>query len=182
MQVLTERSCLLMQIMFKEPDLFKELIDGKDESYYSRVDIDQEKCEVVLGKTRFKWWNQLCGDEKTISLETFCFKASSMLGSKAENREQGRKIHEGLHNDIENFYRVGKSNDIIDRLFLVGYMGVKTGWSCSSLGVQGASDEPHNVRLDIHAGDRNKTFCLPGSGDKIVNIQMGVTGIDWLGD
>lgn len=181
MQKLTERSCLLIQIMFKEPDLFKELIDGKDESYYSRVDIDQDECRIVLGKTRFKWWNQLCGDEKTISLETFCFKTSAMLGSKADNQEQGDKIKAGLHSDIENLYREGKSNDIVDRLFLVGYLGVKTGWSCPSLGVQGAQEDK-NIRLNIKAGNKSKTFCLPGSGDQILNIHMGVTDIDWLGD
>ena len=84
MQKLTEHSALLINIMFLEPAVMKELIDSSENNLYSRVSVDTDRCEIVLGKTRFTWWNQLIGAERRISLAEFAFKVVSVLTAKAE--------------------------------------------------------------------------------------------------
>lgn len=185
MQALTERSALLLHIMFLEPEIMKELIDGSESSLFSRVDIDTEHCRIVLGKTRVKWWNHLINAEKHISIEEFAFKTIGFLGAKASKEGHGNMITQGLLEDVTDaLHREGRSNDIIDRLFLVGYMGVKTTWSCLSLGAGSESGgQPSGpIKINIKAGDKRKTFELPGSGDPILNVVLGVKDVDYLGD
>lgn len=184
MQKLTEKSVLLLRIMFLEPEIMKELIDGKDETYYSRMDVDPETGKIVLGKTRYGWWNSITGDKRTISLEEFAFKAIGFLGSKAGNKVASTKITAGLLEEITDaLHREGRSNDIIDRLFLVGYVGVKTTWSCSSEGVQGAHEnKPSEIGLTVNCNDKRRRFVLPGSGDEFVELIIGPKGVRMIND
>lgn len=182
MQHLTEKSAFLIRIMFAEPAITKELIDNKESNYYSSLTVDTEKCEIVLGKTRFKWWNSLIGAEKRISIEEFAFKVIGALANKAKEEQSAERISKGLLEDIADaLQREGRSNDIIDRLFLVGYLGVKTTWSCSSMNInrEGNNNPP---TVNIRMNEETKTFKLPGSGDPIFRILIGPKGIDYIGE
>lgn len=180
MQQLTDRSALLIRLMFTEPALMREFIDGSESNLYSSMSIDSETCKVVLGKTRFMWWNKLIGATKEISLEEFAFKTVGMLADKADVSKRST-ISKGLLDDVTNLHREGRSNDIIDRLFVVGYMGVKTAWSCFSLSSEGSErdDRPTNVRL--HINEEVKTFRLPGSGEPIIEVAIGPKSVRYLG-
>lgn len=182
MQQLTERSALLIQIMFGEPDITNTLIDGRESNLYSRVDIDPETNAIVLGKTRFNWWNHLVGATKTISLNDFALRVIGVLASKAKQNQ--KPIKEGLLNDmVDSLIREGKSNDMIDRLFLVGYMGVKTSWSCTTWDAQEVQKEHDGkLNLNVKVNERVETFELPGSGDKIFQVLIGPKGVRYLGD
>lgn len=160
-----------------EPEFMKELIDGKDSSYYSKITINPETGSIVLGKTRFGWWNDLTGDKKEISLETFAFKAVAFLGAKGEQEGHDKKITAGLLEDIaDSLHRSGRSNDIIDRLFLVGYLGVKTTWSCSSMGMQGASEDiENNIHINVAGKTYRKHFVAKGHSDLNVELEIGPT-------
>lgn len=167
---------LFLRIMMSEPEFMKELIDGKDSSYYSRVDINPDTGSIVLGKTRFGWWNDWTGDKKEISLETFAFKAVAFLGAKGEQEGHEQKITAGLLEDIaDSLHRSGRSNDIIDRLFLVGYLGVKTTWSCSSMGASGVVQEEreHNVNINVEGKTYHKRFVAKGVSDIQVDLEIG---------
>lgn len=180
MQQLTEQSVLFLRIMMSEPEFTKELLDGKDFSCFSRIDIDPETGSIVLGKTRFKWWNDFTGDKKEISLETFAFKAVAFLGAKGAQEGHGDKIAKGLLEDIaDTLHRSGRSNDIIDRLFLIGYMCVKTTWSCCSLGIQGMQNnesQERNVNINVAGRTYRKNFVAKGLSDIQVELEIGPTG------
>lgn len=183
MQALTERSALLIQIMFLEPSVMKELIDSSESNLWSKLSIDTETCEIVLGKTRCGWWNRLIGAEKRINIETFALRLISILKSRAGKNQNGELIAKGLADEvIDALEREGRSNDIIDRLFLVGFLGVKTAWSCTSLladGSVGGTKGP--VDVNLHVNKKLYTFALPGSGDEILEVEIGPTGARWLG-
>lgn len=179
MQKLTDRSALLIQIMFTEPAVMKELIDSSESNLYSKVSIDTDTCDIVLGKTRFTWWNQLIGAEKRISLAEFAFKLISVLTAKADKDVNSRIISKGLLEDVADaLNREGRSNDIIDRLFLVGYLGVKTAWSCSTYSTAGAVKTETDVNL--HINEKVHTFHLPGSNQPIIKVKIGPTGAAWI--
>lgn len=182
MQHLTDRSALLIQLMFSEPEILKELIDGKESNLWSKVTIDNENCEIILGKTRFAWWNSLIGAEKHISIAEFAFKVVGVLSNKAEKNKQKSLIGKGLLEDIaDSLQREGKSNDIIDRLFLVGYLGVKTAWSCTTMNISNANNN-NPAEVNIRMNEQVKTFKLPGSGDPIFRILIGPKGVDYIGE
>lgn len=182
MQALTEKSAYLLRIMFSEPAIMKELIDGKDLSFYSRIDIDPETGRIVLGKTRFKWWNNLTGDKKEISIEEFAFKTVGFLGNLGKQEGHGSKVTAELLEGIsDSLCREGRSNDIIDRLFMVGYFVVKTTWSCSAmdaLGVQQIDDK--DVKVNLKVNERTERFSLPGSGDDFIEVTIGPKGVRFL--
>ena len=183
MQALTERSAHFISIMFLEPAVMKELIDSSESNLWSKLSIDTESCEIVLGKTRFGWWNRLIGAEKRIALETFAFKMIGILSSRAGKDQNGSLIAKGLADDvIDSLSREGRSNDIIDRLFLVGYLGVKTAWSCTSLSAEGSAGSKGPVDLNLHINEEQYTFKLPGSGEEILRIKIGPKGATWLGE
>lgn len=182
-QALTERSALLINIMFSDPSVMETLIDKSESNLWSKVSIDAESCEIVLGKTRYGWWNRLIGAEKRISIETFALRMISILKSRANKHQNGDVIAKGLADDIiEALDREGRSNDIIDRLFLVGYLGVKTAWSCTSLSAEGSVGGTRGpVDVNLHVNKKTYTFALPGSGDEILEVEIGPTGARWLG-
>lgn len=182
MQTLTEKSACLITLMFSEPSVKKELIDSSENNLWSKISVDTETCEVVLGKTRFGWWNRLIGAEKRIALETFAFKMIGILSSRAGKSQSSALIAKGLAEDvIDALAREGRSNDIIDRLFLVGYLGVKTAWSCTSLSAEGFAGDKGPIDLNLKVNDERYKFALPGSGDEILEIQIGPKGARWIG-
>lgn len=184
MQHLTERSVHSILMMFTEPAIMNELLDGKENNAYSKISIDTESCEIVLGKTRFGWWNSIICAEKRISLAEFVFKVIGVLANKAEKDDNGSMISEGLLKDTADaLQREGRSNDIIDRLFLVGYLGVKTAWSCLSLNAEGSVlGDRSPQELNLRVNDKTMTFKLPGSNDPIFQVTIGPKGVRYLGD
>lgn len=181
MQHLTEMSVLFIMIMFNDPSIRKEVIDEKESNLYSKITVDAETGDIVLGKTRFLWWNQLIGAEKRISLAEFVFKVIGALTSKAETEGRGRMVSAGLLKDLSDLLnREGRSNDVINRLFLVGYIGVKTTWSCPLEPSVLTDNRPAEVKL--HVNEEVRTFELPGSGDPILRVKIGPTGVQYLGE
>lgn len=182
MQALTQKSACLINLMFSEPSVMKELIDSSEHNLWSKISVDTETCEVVLGKTRYGWWNRLIGAEKRISLHEFAFKMIGILSSRAGKSQNSALIAKGLAEDIiDALVREGRSNDIIDRLFLVGYLGVKTAWSCSSLTTEGfVGGKKDNVDVNLKVNDERHIFTLPGSGDPIFEIAIGAKSVRML--
>ena len=164
-QALTKRSALLINIMFSDPAVMECLIDKSENNLWSKITVDAETCDIVLGKTRFGWWNRLIGAERRIAIETFALKMISVLKSRAGKNQDGAVIAKGLADDIiESLDREGRTNDIIDRLFLVGYLGVKTAWSCTSLSAEGSVRGTRGpIDLNLHVNNKRYTFALPGS-------------------
>lgn len=177
MQALTSKSVCLITLMFSEPAIMKELIDSDENNLWSKVTVDSDTCEIVLGKTRCGWWNRLIGAEKRISLETFTVKVIGLLSSRANSSKSSVLIRQGLAEDvIDTLTREGKSNDVIDRLFLVGYMGVKTSWSCTSIAADGFAGGRNPVDVNLKINSKIEKFELPGSGDPIIEVSIGPTG------
>jgi hypothetical protein len=52
-QALTKRSALLINIMFSDPAVMECLIDKSENNLWSKITVDAETCDIVLGKTRF---------------------------------------------------------------------------------------------------------------------------------
>lgn len=176
-EALTERSAMFIMLMFSEPAVREALIDNSESNLWSKVTVDSKTGDIVLGKTRFMWWNQLIGATKRISLDSFTFRVIGVLQQKAENDKDGRVVRDGLANDvIDGLSRQGRSNDIIDRLFLVGYLGVKTSWSCLSLTPGGLGGENKDVDINLHINDQTKRFVLPGSRDAFIEVAIGPKG------
>lgn len=183
MQHLTEISVLFVMIMFNDPSIRKEVIDDKESNLYSKITVDTETGDIVLGKTRFVWWNQLIGAEKRISLPEFVFKVIGALSSKAEEDGRGQMVSAGLLKDLSDLLnREGRSNDVINRLFLVGYIGVKTAWSCPNMEAEGFASNNKPTEVKLHVNEEVRTFELPGSGDPILRVKIGPTGVQYLGE
>lgn len=190
---------MFMHIMFSEPFIKASLIDDSEKNLYKRVDIIPETCEIVLGKTSCRWWNRILGAEKVIGFETFVFRVVGAYSGK--DGAIGDIVAKGLAEDaVRSIIIQGRSNDMIDRLFIVGYLAVPTAFSCSELNsgisapIQGSKTDPgggavreiryepvdREINLNVNCGGKTHTFVLPGTNDPILRIQTGLTGVEVL--
>lgn len=175
-QVLTEQSVLLIRIMLSETGFVKNLIDKKELSYYSKITINPESKSIVLGKTKVGWWNRLIGDEKEIPFDSFVNQVRTFLSVRGEKEGYGEKIRIELLKDLDDMSVAGRFNDIVDRLFMVGYLCVKTAWSSFSLEALGMSnncDQEHNI--NVIGQTFTKTFRAK-NGDFNIDVEFGPTG------
>ena len=97
-----------------------------------------------------------------------------MAGGEKEG--YGEKIRIELLKDLDDMSVAGRFNDIVDRLFMVGYLCVKTAWSSFSLEALGMSnncDKEHNI--NVIGQTFTKTFRAK-NGDFNIDVEFGPTG------
>lgn len=167
-------------MMCAEPELLTEMfVHREDSSLFSRVEVDPQNCKIVLGKTRVHWWNYFINDKREFSLIEFVAHARTMLSNRMPENKRF-EVANALQTETEdNLIRLGKTNEVIDRLFSIGYFGVKTAWSNTTLGTQGAfgNQDPADINLNIDGRDIRETFVLPGSGESIIDLIVGVKDV-----
>lgn len=71
-----------------------------------------------------------------------------------------------------------KREEMVDRLFDAARYG-----NCSPLQTKGmVLDTDIKEKVKVNSRDGYRTVYLPGSGDPLMRIKIGVTGVDWLGE
>lgn len=171
---LSERSKKEIEILFLDDVIKRNLIDESKKELYKSVTIN-DNGSITFGKTRCLWWNRLIGDEVTLSFTDFAFKTVAALSGQKRNVND--IILKGLSEEvIRNAIMEEQYDMVVDRLFDAARYGVR-----STLNTQGFSinDEiPKSKHIDIKSKDGVKIVRLPGSGDPLCKINIGITGVD----
>lgn len=156
----------------------RNLIDDSKKELYSTVTINNDG-SITFGKTRCLWWNKLIGDQITISFTDFAFKTVAALSGQKRNIND--IILKGLSEEvIKNAIMEEQYDMVVDRLFDAARYGVQ-----SSLNTQGfsVSDKlPKSRHIDIKSKDGIKIVRLPGSGDPLCEVKIGIKDVSWCGD
>lgn len=175
--LISEHHLLLLRDLLEHDEaIHRALIDEKKSEYYSRVDINQDG-SVTLGKTRYRWINRLFGDEETKSFVDVCMTIIAVLSGQKNNVNE--ILLKGLTEEtIKNAIMARKFEEMVDRLFDAARYG-----NCSPLQTKGMTmDTNIRERVKVRSTDGVRTVYLPGSGDPLMQIKIGVKDVNWLGD
>lgn len=173
MKKLSQRSKLQIQILFLDPTIRRNLIDESKKELYSRVTINDDGT-ITFGKTGCLWWNRLIGDEKTISFADFALKTVASLAGQERNVND--VILKGLSEEIiRNAVMQEKYDMVVDRLFDAARYGVKGPLNTEGFSVSDKIDK----HIKIESKDGIKIARLPGSGDPLCEVRVGIKGIDF---
>lgn len=172
MKKLSQRSILQIQILFLDPSIKRNLIDDSKKELYSRVTINEDGT-ITFGKTGCLWWNRLIGDEKTISFADFALKTVAALAGQKCNVND--IILKGLSEEVvRNAIIEEKYDMVVDRLFDAARYGIKGPLNTEGFSVSDKIDK----HIKIESKDGIKIARLPGSGDPLCEVRIGVKGID----
>ena len=67
---LTHADALIVQYLLEDPTIRGILVDESKKEVYKRIDIEEDG-SIILGKTCFRWWNNLVNDYKVVSFNEF---------------------------------------------------------------------------------------------------------------
>lgn len=169
---LSEKSVKLIEMLLEDPAIKGNLIDDPNKEVYKTLTICEDG-SIVLGKTRCLWWNRLIGDEKTLSFIDFAIKVITALSGQANN--QNEIVLKGLTEDlIRKAVAADKYDYVVDRLFDVARYGTSGPIHSEAFQIQDKFKE----HVDVTCKDGIRIVRLPGSGDKLCTIHVGVVGVD----
>lgn len=159
--------------------------DGKT---YSRYDIKNDG-SVILGETRFRFWNRLLNCERILSFESWALAVWDALVDLSVDGN-ATALEEGLSVEIaKEAQRGGNYEGVVERL-MDCYMHVcnnkggavsagtrdKNGSSAPNVIVRD-HDNPVNVRVNI--GGTERVIRIPdATGRAGLKVNVGVTGIE----
>lgn len=173
-KTISDVSKKLMQILFMDESIKRSLVDEKDNTCYKLITINDDG-SITFGKTSTGWWNRLIGDEKTISFTDFALTVVKVLSGQKNNCKE--IIVKGLGHEVIKTAIIKEEYDVVvDRLFDAARYGIKG--PLSTKGFQISDDIRDHV--EIKSKDGVKVVRLPGSGDPLCKISVGVNGVEWL--
>lgn len=169
---LSERSKKQIEILFMDDTIRRYLIDDDKKELYKTVTINDDG-SITFGKTRVLWWNKLIGDEKTISFADFALKTVAALSG--QHRNVNDIVLKGLGQEvIKNAIMDNQYDLVVDRLFDAARYGVQSSLNTKGFSIDDKIDR--HVKIDCKEGIRK--VRLPGSGDVLCKVKIGVTGVD----
>ena len=174
MNKLSERSKKQIEILFMDESIKRNLIDDSKKEFYKTVTINDDG-SITFGKTRVLWWNRLIGDEKTISFSDFALRTVAALSGQKRNVND--VILKGLGEEvIRNAILEEQYDLVVDRLFDAARYGVQ-----SSLNTKGFKvTDQIKQHVKIQSKDGVKVIRLPGSGDPLCQVKIGITGVEMI--
>lgn len=165
---------MLIRILFMDESIKRSLVDENDNTMYKRVDIGEDG-SITFGKTKYRWWNRLVNDEKVVPFNAWIFDVVRCLAGQQANCND--IVRKGLSQEVvDAAIFKGDYDIVIDRLFDAARYGVKT--KLNTKGFQISDDINQHVKITSHDGSRIVT--LPGSGEVLCRVGIGVTNVDVL--
>jgi len=187
-KTLSEEHVLMMCILMKNETINKkvELAPGEGKSY-ARFDILNNGI-VVLGETKFRFWNQLIGCQRKLSFESWALAVWDALIDLSKGGN-ATAIEEGLSTEIaKKAQREEEYEWVVDRL-MDCYKHVCNGEGAPSAGGRdknGSSTSPRRevyvngepVTVNINVKDFEKRIRIPDStGRHYLNLGLGVVDV-----
>lgn len=118
MAELVSRECkLLIQVLLTDSKIQERVFDNvRDTAKYKICDI-RDDGNIVLGKTKYRWWNQLLNCQDKLTFESFALKVWDVLVDQSSGIANEAIIHGLSHEIIMHSVRNKDYNTVIRRLF-----------------------------------------------------------------
>lgn len=117
-QMLSMQSGFLIRILLSDTKISEKVFENSTEkSKYKLCSIRHDDGAIVMGKTRFAWWNQLINSQDVFPFESFALKVWDALVDLSSGINN-TAILKGLSQDIVmNAVREKRYNWVVERLY-----------------------------------------------------------------
>ena len=183
---LTPRSIILISLLMENETVAEKVKAAGDEGKsYAIYKVCEKSGNIILGETRYEFWNRLIGCQKVLPFESWALAVWDALVSLSTG-DNAVAIEEGLSVEIAKATREGRYNWVVERLVDVydHFANNKDGGAPLAGGreksgpsvVVGKVSDP--VVVNVNVSDKRRVFRFPdATGRAFLNIETGIVGL-----
>ena len=186
--LLTPKSKGLISVLLLDKEIKANVFEKVDHIDKYKMYTIMDNGDVVLGETKYAFWNKLIGCQRTIPFESFALKVWDALVHLSEGLNQ-KAIMEGLSREI--VMKAVKDKDfnwVVERLDNVARMVAQKSSIADGAGVSTAGDGPFGPKLNtcnqteksviINVNGRKQVCHFKDSlGDPMIDVEVGIVGV-----
>ena len=158
---------------------------GDEGKSYAIYKVCEKSGNIILGETRYEFWNRLIGCQKVLPFESWALAVWDALVSLSTG-DNAVAIEEGLSVEIAKATREGRYNWVVERLVSVydHFANNKDGGASLEGGrgksgpsvVVGKVGDP--VVVNVNVSDKRRVFRFPdATGRAFLNLETGIVGM-----
>ena len=183
---LTPRSIILISLLMDNETVAEKVKAAGDEGKsYAIYKVCEKSGNIILGETRYEFWNRLIGCQKILPFESWALAVWDALVSLSTG-DNAVAIEEGLSVEIAKATREGRYNWVVERLVNVydHFANNKDGGASLEGGrgksgpsvVVGKVGDP--VVVNVNVSDKRRVFRFPdATGRAFLNLETGIVGM-----
>lgn len=181
--------CLMHLLMANETINKKVELAPGDGKPYSKYDIESDGT-VILGETRFRFWNQLIGCQRKLSFESWALAVWDALVDLSTGGN-ATALEEGLSSEIaKKAQRAEDYEWVVKRLYDCYEHFCNNKGDCESSAedqnAKGSGASPRRIivngepiTININAHDFERKLEIPdATGRHFLRFNLGITGVD----
>lgn len=186
--LLTPKSKGLISVLLLDKEIKANVFEKIDHIDKYKMYTIMDNGDVVLGETKYAFWNKLIGCQRTIPFESFALKVWDALVHLSEGLNQ-KAIMEGLSREI--VMKAVKDKDfnwVVERLDNVARMVAQKSSIADGAGVSTAGDGALGPKLNtcnqteksviINVNGRKQVCHFKDSlGDPMIDVEVGIVGV-----
>lgn len=186
--LLTPKSKGLISMLLLEPQIKATVFEKIDHIDKYKMYTIKDNGDVVLGETKYTFWNKLIGCQRIIPFESFALKVWEALVNLSTGLNQ-KAIMEGLSREI--VMKAVKEKDfnwVVERLDNVARMVAQKSTIADGAGVSTAGDGAFGPKLNtsnqtpngviINVNGRKQVCRFKDSlGDPMIDVEVGIVGV-----
>lgn len=186
--LLTPKSKGIISLLLLEPQIKATVFEKLDHIDKYKMYTIQDNGDIVLGETKYSFWNRLIGCQRTVSFVDFALKVWEALVNLSEGMNQ-KAIREGLSREIVIKAVKDKNyNWVVERLLDIATMVAQKSEIANGAGVSTAGDGALGPELNtsnkipkeiiINVNGRKQICQFKDSlGDPMFNVELGIVGL-----
>lgn len=186
--LLTPKSKGLISILLLDKEIKANVFEKIDHIDKYKMYTIMDNGDVVLGETKYAFWNKLIGCQRTIPFESFALKVWDALVHLSEGLNQ-KAIMEGLSREI--VMKAVKDKDfnwVVERLDNVARIVAQKSSIADGAGVSTAGDGAFGPKLNpcnqteksviVNVNGRKQVCRFRDSiGDPMIDVEVGIVGV-----
>ena len=186
--LLSPKSKGIISILLLDKEIKAHVFEKIDHIDKYKMYTIMDNGDVVLGETKYTFWNRLIGCQRTIPFESFALKVWDALVNLSVGLNQ-KAIMEGLSREI--VMKAVKEKDfnwVVERLDNVVRMVAQKSTIADGAGVSTAGDGAFGPKLNtsnqtpsgviINVNGRKQVCHFKDSlGDPVIDVEVGIVGV-----
>ena len=186
--LLTPKSKGIIGVLLLEPTIKATVFEKLDHIDKYKMYTIKDNGDIVLGETKFTFWNNLIGCQRTIPFESFALKVWEALVNLSVGLNQ-KAIMEGLSREI--VIKAVKEKDfnwVVERLDNINRMVAQKSTLADGVGADPEGSRvsgprlntinqiPENLVININGCKKNVVSFKDCIGDPLIEIEYGIVG------
>ena len=186
--LLTPKSKGIIGVLLLEPTIKATVFEKLDHIDKYKMYTIKDNGDIVLGETKFTFWNNLIGCQRTIPFESFALKVWEALVNLSVGLNQ-KAIMEGLSREI--VIKAVKEKDfnwVVERLDNINRMVAQKSTLADGVGADPEGSRvsgprlntidqiPENLVININGRKKKVVSFKDCIGDPLIEIEYGIVG------